>query len=623
MLQQNRKEFSDIAPRLQSALQAVVDDVVARLGCIGAIATTLENDHGLYVRAAAFQVSAGQAQRFLADSGLNVTGSSAILYLDEKKHRNNLGVSAVKGVNGRAQTIEQPYLISDQLFDLLRPLTDAATAARLQEELGISQVVTIPFIVENEVVGSLMAAAPGLFDERDIDFLVAAARQAASSIEHHYRLTAMESLEKVIFSLQAKMTDETKVLQAVVDSVVFELGYAGAMVATLERGNALPVRAYALDDRPQILAHLEEKAGIKLISSKAVVYLDDDHYKDNLSVRAVKSVNGRPQKYLTSNKLYDLLRPVVRKSLADFAQQMLGIRAVIAVPFFVEDEVVGNLFVGSRRDHFSAWEISVLTSFGQQAAAGIRNARLYHEMEEQRRIAEMFSRMAFSANASVHALSNHLSAVRTYLHLLTAASSFPPTQQQEILNNSANMLERLRQTSDILENLHTPWQQMPDEPVSVNDCLVQALHEVFPQLLVGFEDGSMVDKTGVRVHMMLAPHLPRLMTSPDMLTEALRVIVKNGREAIAETGQKGDLWITTGRVALDEVEVIIRDNGAGIAPEDLPHIYDLGWTTKMDPGMGFGLFWARDYILGVNGRIEVESVWQEGTTFRLSLPAAV
>ncbi|HFE67164.1 MAG TPA: hypothetical protein ENJ93_07870 [Chloroflexi bacterium] len=171
--------------------------------------------------------------------------------------------------------------------------------------------------------------------------------------------------------------------------------------------------------------------------------------------------------------------------------------------------------------------------------------------------------------------------------------------------------------------MHTPWQQMPDEPVSVNDCLVQALHEVFPQLLVGFEDGSMEDKMGARVHMMLAPHLPRLMTSPDMLTEALRVIIKNGREAIAETGREGDLWITTGRVALDEVEVIIRDNGVGIAPEDLPHIYELGWTTKKGKGMGFGLFWARDYILGINGRIEVESVWQEGTTFRLCLPAAV
>ncbi len=623
MLQQNRKEFSDIAPRLQSALQAVVDDVAARLGCIGAIATTLENDGGLYVRAVSFQVPAEQAQRFLADSGLDATGESAILYLDEKKHWNNLGVSAVRGVNGRAQTIEQPYLISDQLYDLLRPLTDEAASAQLQSDLNISQVAAIPFIADDEVVGNLLAAARDPFDERDIDFLAAFARQAASSIEHHYRLTAMESLERVIFSLQARMTDETKVLQAVVDSVVWELGYAGAMVATLERGNALPVRAYALDDRPQILAHLEEKAGVKLLGPKAVVYLDDDYYKDNLSVRAVKGVNGRPQKYLASNKLYDLLRPIAGKSLADFAQQMLGIRAVIAVPFFVEDEVVGNLFVASRRERFSDWEISVLTSFGQQAAAGIRNARLYGEMEEQRRIAETFSRMAFSANASVHTLSNHLSAIRTYLHLLTAASGFPPTQQQEILNNSANMLERMQRVSEILENLHTPWQQMPDEPVSVNDCLVRAVHKVFPQLLVGFEDGSMEDKMGARVHMMLAPHLPRLMTSPDMLTEALRVIIKNGREAIAETGREGDLWITTGRVALDEVEVIIRDNGVGIAPEDLPHIYDLGWTTKAEQEMGFGLFWARDYILGINGRIEVESVWQEGTTFRLCLPAAV
>ena len=49
------------------------------------------------------------------------------------------------------------------------------------------------------------------------------------------------------------MTSETEVLQAIVDAVVEELGYADAMVATLENGNALPVRAFAVDEAMRII----------------------------------------------------------------------------------------------------------------------------------------------------------------------------------------------------------------------------------------------------------------------------------------------------------------------------------------------------------------------------------
>ena len=620
MIQENRKDFSKISPKLHSALQQIVDDVVARLGCVGAIATTLENDKGLYVRASAFSLSPELVKFFVKQTGLNLTGSKALVYIDDSNHQYNLNVSAVNGVSGQSSGITHPYLVSDQLYDVLRPLTDRKVASDLQEKIAVHQVATLPLIVDTEVVGSLLVLTAVEFADRDIDFLVAFASQAAETIQNHYYLNGLESLEKVIFSLQAKMTDETLVLQAVVDAVVFGLGYEGSMVATLEEGRALPVRAYALDDRPQILAHLEEKAGIKLIGPKAVVYLDDEHYKDNLSVLAVKGIDGRPQNYLTSQRLYDLLRPVAKKSIADFAQQMLGIRSVIAVPFFIEDEIVGNLFVASRRDHFSPWEISILTSFGQQAAAGIRNARLYRETEQQRHNAEMFSRMAFSATASVHSLGNHLSTLRTYLHLLTAASSFPPTQQQDILNNSATMLDRLNKATDILENLHQPWHAIPDQPISINDCLIQSVHEVFPQLLIGFDDGTMADKTGVKMHITMGAHLPTLDTAPEMLIEAFRVIIKNAREAVNETGQPGELWISSERIAPREVKVSVRDSGVGIREDMLPHIFELGWSTKGGDGMGFGLFWTRDYVVGLGGRIEIESEWQEGTTFNIYLP---
>jgi len=93
-------------------------------------------------------------------------------------------------------------------------------------------------------------------------------------------------------------------------------------------------------------------------------------------------------------------------------QRELGIRQVIAVPFFLQgrdgqsQQVVGNLFAATMRDSFNADEIQVLKTFGQQAAIGIRNAQLYRKSESRREIAQVFAKMAFFANTAVHDLSN-------------------------------------------------------------------------------------------------------------------------------------------------------------------------------------------------------------------------
>lgn len=616
MLQSNRTEYTQISPRLHTILQQVVDDVVERLGCVGALATTLENDKGLYLRAASFSAPAAQVQQFWAQAGLNRTGTEAIVYLDNSKHRQNLSVTAVNQV----QAHDHAYSVTDCLYDLFRPAGDEKVVDQLQASLNIQQVVAVPFIVENEVVGTLIALTGTAFSLQEIDFLVAFGHQAAAAVQSHYHLAAMEALERVIFKLQARMTDEVEVLQTVVEAVVYELGYQGAMVATLEEGRALPVRAYAIEGTTALLTRWERMAGKSLIGPEAVVYLDNEKYKNNLSVRAVKGINGRPQHYLTSNNLYDLLRPIAPKAVADLAQTALGIKQVIAVPFFIEDEIVGNLFVASRRGRFTPWEISLLTNFGQQAAAGTRNARLYREAEEQRRIAEQFGRMAFSATASVHTLGNHVSAVRTYLHLLSGLAGYSTSQQQEILHNNATMLDRLRRASEMLAKLHQPWLEISDEPVSVNDCLVSALNAVYPQLMESNRSDNLAEQIGAHIHILLSPNLPPVFTAAEMLTEAFRVVLKNARDAMREMGQMGDLWISSRRAPDGRISIIFKDSGTGIPQENIPHIFEMGWTTKEGQGLGFGLFWARDYVHGLGGQLDVDSIWGEGATFHIYLP---
>jgi two-component system sensor histidine kinase HydH len=67
--------------------------------------------------------------------------------------------------------------------------------------------------------------------------------------------------------------------------------------------------------------------------------------------------------------------------------------------------------------------------------------------------------------------------------------------------------------------------------------------------------------------------------------------------------------------------VSIRDRGVGIAPEDMPHIFDPYFTTTR-AGTGLGLPIAKNIIDGLGGTIAVSSRRGDGTEIRIELPLA-
>ena len=66
---------------------------------------------------------------------------------------------------------------------------------------------------------------------------------------------------------------------------------------------------------------------------------------------------------------------------------------------------------------------------------------------------------------------------------------------------------------------------------------------------------------------------------------------------------------------------MVRDTGAGIAPEELPHIFQRGYSCRADnSGEGLGLYIVRAIILEHGGTVQVDSQVGKGSVFTIRLP---
>lgn len=104
------------------------------------------------------------------------------------------------------------------------------------------------------------------------------------------------------------------------------------------------------------------------------------------------------------------------------------------------------------------------------------------------------------------------------------------------------------------------------------------------------------------------------------LERALRNVVTNAIQH-SPPGSEVSVRLTDATTA---VTVRVRDQGAGIAGEDLPHVFERFYRADRargaHGGSGIGLTVARELIAANGGTVEVESTGPDGTTFRIVLP---
>jgi signal transduction histidine kinase len=121
---------------------------------------------------------------------------------------------------------------------------------------------------------------------------------------------------------------------------------------------------------------------------------------------------------------------------------------------------------------------------------------------------------------------------------------------------------------------------------------------------------------GASIGLELDPALPTVTTDAERLRIALVNMLVNARHAA--TGDGGGVTIKTA-VRDGRATITIGDRGAGIAPGDLPHIFDPYFTTKRG-GTGLGLPIAKNIVEGLGGAVTVSSAVGRGTQITIELP---
>jgi two-component system NtrC family sensor kinase len=227
---------------------------------------------------------------------------------------------------------------------------------------------------------------------------------------------------------------------------------------------------------------------------------------------------------------------------------------------------------------------------------------------------EKMASLGKMAAVVAHEVNNPLSGILTYAKLLrkwVGTGQTSGEKREEAMQCLELIAAESRRCGDLIKNLLTLSRTAPMnvQTTDLHSVIERSLLLVRHQLELG----------GIEFQRQLASDLPPLSCDPAQIEQVLLVLIMNAKDAMPKGG---NLWIET-RLTPDDaaIEIRVRDDGAGIAPDILPHIFEPFLTTKeTGRGVGLGLAISRGIVERHNGRIDVASELGHGTTFTITLP---
>jgi len=241
-------------------------------------------------------------------------------------------------------------------------------------------------------------------------------------------------------------------------------------------------------------------------------------------------------------------------------------------------------------------------------------------LETQLRATQKLESLGVLAGGVAHDFNNLLQAVAGHASLLDAEAL--PEETREPLRQIRIAAAR---ASDLTGQLlaYAGRRALRLEEVGINDLVVDLGELVRVSL----------PKTA-RLDIELADEAGAVRADPAQISQVILNLLTNAGESLPDG--HGRVQARTSRIRLgpgrpqeaptreiladgDYVCIEVRDTGKGMSPETLERIFDPFFTTK-DSGRGLGLAAVTGIVHGSGGHVEVESVPDRGTTFRVYLP---
>ena len=385
------------------------------------------------------------------------------------------------------------------------------------------------------------------------------------------------------------------------------------------------------DARPVIATVVESARRLSRSPGVLLALREGDH------LRVLATVGGPPRAVAVGEAVpLTLRRPSVRSLLerrtihqpdasaptvlTEFPDQISrAASAMLTVPLIREGDAIGILQVDrDNAQPYTEREIALVQTFADQAVIAIETARLFEALQEKGRQVEAASRhkSQFLANMS-HEL-------RTPLNSIIGVSTVLAERMFGELNERQAEYVRDIQTSgqyllslinDILDLSKVEAGRMEIEVRAIS------LRETLEHGLMMFEERAL--RHGITFGLEVDPGLDEIEADERKLKQVILNLLSN---AVKFTRDGGRVELRAWRVD-DDVHIDVVDTGVGIEPGDLEHLFDhfrqVGTGTSNEEGTGLGLAISRRFCRLMGGELTVASVYGQGSTFTVRLPARV
>ncbi len=298
---------------------------------------------------------------------------------------------------------------------------------------------------------------------------------------------------------------------------------------------------------------------------------------------------------------------------ANAQARALGASSVLVVPLRAGGRGFGALSLVrvSPGSGHTPEELTVAEQFGSSAALALENARLYQEAR-----AAVRERDELLAIVS-HDLRNPVNAIVMLTGALMARSDAGAAvpvelEQLEAMRGAARQADGLIQDLQDVSRISAGRLRIDARPTAIGDAITQTVELFEPS----------AEAADLELSCDVPRELPRVIADIPRVQQVLSNLLVN---AIKFTPPGGRVHVAA---ALDDegqyLRVSVCDTGPGIAPDDVPRLFERYWQAPrlLRAGSGLGLFIAKGIIEAHGGTIEVSTTLGEGTAFTLTLPVA-